>query len=364
MVVFPEKPVRQVSVYLLLRGHGGKVWFRDPELVVVRTPAGVSQFDGVSVVPTGQASDGFQVRDVADDSDFVGITQQALGLKLNWTKTEQAGATIYDAELTDTTGRDRAVTLVYAVPLPPESLRWLHDPRVSQPVEPRREYLNASTFRVAGGRLSRYPLAAVADARTGTALGIDMARPAFFRSGYNAATGELFLCYDLGLTPEKPTARVRFCHFTFDPTWEFRAALARYYEVFPAAFRCRTPEQGVWMPFAPISRVERFEDFGFKFKEGTDETAWDDAHDILTFRYTEPMTWWMPLPEQTPRHLGRGARRSPTPGRTGQRSRAGPVHQRLSRPPRTDPRAIAGHSLVQRRRLECQLDARHRGPSD
>ena len=51
------------------------------------------------------------------------------------------------------------------------------------------------------------------------------------------------------------------------------------------------------MPFAKISQVKGWEDFGFKFKEGNDETAWDDAHGILTFRYTEPMTWWMPMPK-------------------------------------------------------------------
>jgi hypothetical protein len=57
------------------------------------------------------------------------------------------------------------------------------------------------------------------------------------------------------------------------------------------------------MPFARISRVRGWEDFGFRFKEGHDETAWDDAHDILTFRYTEPLTWWMPMPRDMPRSL-------------------------------------------------------------
>jgi hypothetical protein len=149
--------------------------------------------------------------------------------------------------------------------------------------------------------LSLYPLGAVADKQHGLALGMDMAHPAFFRIGYHAGTGELYLAYDLGLTPEKATARIRFCRFAFDPAWEFRAALAEYYRLFPDAFRCRTPEQGLWMPFAKISQVTGWEDFGFKFKEGNDETAWDDAHDILTFRYTEPMTWWMPMPGNMPR---------------------------------------------------------------
>jgi hypothetical protein len=57
------------------------------------------------------------------------------------------------------------------------------------------------------------------------------------------------------------------------------------------------------MPFAKISAVPGWEDFGFRFKEGDDEGPWDRAHGILTFRYTEPMTWWMPLPKGTPRTL-------------------------------------------------------------
>ena len=139
--------------------------------------------------------------------------------------------------------------------------------------------------------------------RRGTAVAIDLERPAFFRAGYNAGSRELFLAYDIGLAPEKPAARIRLCHYAFDPAWGFRAALARYYELFPDAFRCRTPQQGLWMPFARISKVEGWEDFGFKFKEGNDETAWDDTHGIITFRYTEPMTWWMTMPTDMPRTI-------------------------------------------------------------
>jgi len=57
-----------------------------------------------------------------------------------------------------------------------------------------------------------------------------MAWPAFFRVGYNSETHELFIAYDIGLAPEKPEARLRFCRFDFDPKWQFRAALARYYD--------------------------------------------------------------------------------------------------------------------------------------
>jgi hypothetical protein len=113
----------------------------------------------------------------------------------------------------------------------------------------------------------------------------------------------MFVACDIALTKEKPSAALRFVRFSFPTDWGFRAALAEYMKLFPDAFRCRTPEQGLWMPFAKISEVKGWEDFGFRFKEGNNETAWDDAHGITTFRYTEPMTWWMRMPKDMPRNL-------------------------------------------------------------
>ncbi|MGQ9574211.1 MAG: hypothetical protein ACUVUC_02745 [Thermoguttaceae bacterium] len=302
VVVLPEKAVKRLTFYMLLRGRAGKAMFRDPELRVVQAPEGALVFDGVPVVCRARPAEGFQVRDVAAGSDFVRIETQALGLRLLYHVVEQSGARWFDVTLSDTTGKDRAVTLLFAAGWKPDGLRWLENPRRSLPVETGREYITTSRFRVgSSGRLSYYPLGAVAADQRGQALGIDMARPAFYRIGYHAGTGELYLAYDIGLAPEKPAARVRFCVFGFDGREGFRGALARYYELFPEAFVCRTPEQGLWMPFAAISKVPGWEDFGFKFKEGDNETAWDDQHGILTFRYTEPMTWWMPMPKDMPR---------------------------------------------------------------
>jgi len=312
VVVLPEKPVKRLSFYTLLRGHAGKASFRDPELRVVKAPQGAFLFDGVPVVMRHAPVAGFQVRDVAAGGDFVRIDKEALGLKLVQTRgTYFGGFWLTDVTLSDTSGKDRAVTLVYTLPkevvapkAEKDGLFWLESPRRSVAVEAGREYTLTDHFRVgSSGRLSHYPLGAVTSGDHSMAIGIDMAQPAFYRIGYHAGTGELYLAYDIGLTPEKPTARVRFCEFIFDAAWGMRGALNVYYHVFPEAFRCRTPEQGLWMPFAAISKVKGWEDFGFKFKEGNDETAWDDAHGILTFRYTEPMTWWMTMPKDMPRTM-------------------------------------------------------------
>ena len=303
VVFIPDRPVRELSFHLLMREHAGKASFREPRLEAVESASGVS-FDGVPVAPKGPAREGFQARDVADDGDFVRIEKRALGLSLDVQRTTERGVEFFDATLRDETGEDRAVTLLYAIPVPAEGTRWLEDPRRSSAVEGNREYMKTATFRAgANGRLSVYPFGAVAREDRGVGLGLDMAHPAFYRVGYNAGTGELFIAFDVGLTPEKPTAKLRFCRFAFDPAWEFRAALDAYYKAFPEAFERRVAEQGIWMPFSPISKVEGWRDFGFRFKEGHDETAWDDQHGILTFRYTEPMTWWMPMPPEMPRTL-------------------------------------------------------------
>jgi hypothetical protein len=308
VVLVPEKPVRSVTVHLLLREHAGRAWFRDAALRVLSTPEGAVRFDGIAVVPERHAVAGFQVRDVAAGGDYVAIARQALGLELACQESEQDGARFLDVTLTDTSGQDRAVTLVYSVPVDGVSvdgagLTWLADPRRHETVRAGHEYVEASRWPQvgAGGRLSRYPFGAVAGRERAVALGIDLAHPAFFRVAYHAGTAELYLAYDLGLTPEKPSAHVRLCQFTFDGEQYFRGALARYYDLFPQAFHCRTPQQGLWMPFAKISQVRDWQDFGFRFKEGDNETDWDDRHGILTFRYTEPMTWWMPLPADVPR---------------------------------------------------------------
>ncbi len=306
VVVVPAKPVKSVAFHLLLRRRKGKAWFRKPALRVIQPPRGACLFDGIPVKLNAAPRPGFLARDAAAESDFFALApgRPALGLRLKTRKTRRGGATFIDATLTDLAGKDRAITLVYTLPLPPGAWRWLADAYADEPTAAPSEYLSASRFsRVGATRLSRYPFAAVRLGRRGQAIGIDMDKPAVFRVFYAAGTRELAVAYDLGLAPEKPSARVRLCVFPFDAEWGFRAALQKYYDLFPDYFRCRTPKQGLWMPFAKISQVQGWRDFGFQFKEGTNETAWDDAHGITTFRYTEPHTWWMRMPKDTPRTM-------------------------------------------------------------
>ncbi len=270
---------------------------------------------------------------MAADSDFHSLENgQALGLKMEFKKSMQGKAAFFTGSLTDTTGKDRAVTLFLRRPFPATAGAGSADPRQDSTALPLGECMRVQRFGDTGtGRLSLYPFAAVSQGDQGLAIALDMGKPAFFRVGFAAGLGELYIAYDLGLAREKPAAEFSFCTFPFDGAAGFRGATARFYEVFPEYFRCRTPQQGIWMPFQKISQVEGWQDFGFRFKEGNDETEWDDAHDIITFRYTEPMTWWMPMPKDLPRTLEAALAEANRRAAQGRPECPGPADQRSPR---------------------------------
>jgi hypothetical protein len=348
-VLLPDKPVREFTLHCLFRGHAGKVWFDDAAVEEVGTPAGAVLFQGValrefanaprtrkapqrklstrdglrltlrdSTVASlqvegkhleGSSPSGFLVRDFAADSDFHSFTEGActgLGLEL---RTEFAAFRDHVAvtgRIADTTGRDRAVTLLFALPLDATGWHWGDDVRRSRRIEGATEYANTISLRCgANGRMSLYPLAAVWNDRSGLALGLDMEHPAQYRLVYHAGTKQFLIAYDFGLTRDTAqfpgSAGFRFVLYRFDPQWGFRAALQKYYGVFPQHFTKRVTREGIWMPFSDIATVPKQEDFGFAFQEGAPNVAFDDQHGIASFVYVEPMSHWLAMPREAPR---------------------------------------------------------------
>ncbi len=333
--VIPEKPVKSLSFYTLFRNKSGKVSFRDLKLTVARLESGAALFHGVPIVlPKDSRSSRItdnpqpirlQLRDVAADSDFYALEDSTLEIRARVrisplaTQHSEPGQTptagnYCTVTLANQSGRDRCLTLVFAVdPGPRETLR-ICMPRKNASLSPHgtAEHVGpVSTYPIgSSGRLSRYPIFAVenaaadAGALSGGAGGLYLRQRGFFCRVNTQATGELFVAVDLALTTEMPEATLGFYEYTFDGG--FRGAWDRYqrldgFQSKETKLAASLEKQGVWMPFHPISKVPDHEDFGFRFKEGVDEPGWDDDHDILTFRYTEPMTWWMSLPEDLPR---------------------------------------------------------------
>jgi hypothetical protein len=350
ITIMPEKPVKRLSVYALFRGHSGRAWFDDLSIEELQAGQGVALFQGASVllpdraeaktsgIPSTHVSkdlvlamngqrvhslavkgekissagpSGFMARDVQGNSDFFGFEAgecRDLGLRIEaevTTLKHPGSHFLVRGKLTDLQGKDRAVTLVFALPVDAQGWQWGEDIRRSRTIK-SGDYVNQVSVRCgATGMMSQYPVGGIWNERQGLALALDMAKPAVYRIGYHAGTRQLYIAYDFGLVKETSrfpsAAEFQFVICTFDPRWGFRGAFKSYMRLFPDYFAVRSRDQGIWMPFTDISTVQDWQDFGFKYHEGNNNVRFDDANGILSFRYTEPMTWWMPMAKDLPR---------------------------------------------------------------
>ncbi|MDO4584408.1 MAG: hypothetical protein Q4D62_09930 [Planctomycetia bacterium] len=319
LVFFPEKPIRLISAYLLFRNMPGQVEFRNPFLAQAalgKVPS-FFNFDGTPVMrtPSSTTSDTirFYLNDLAHPDQWLSMekkedsnTFHAAGISLEVTPQSDGSVTHQTLQIRNNLPKERCLTLVCVLPISTQAKTAFRQLEPPYDLTGGKLQEVSYTRRTLGGkqRLSRLPLLGVAEESGETFLGIHPDFPALFRLFYNPTTQELCLAYDLAFLPEKNSWELRFCHFQ-QKTGGMRRAWNTYMKTFPDAFEVRLPidektgkkTQGVWMPFASISKVPQFEDFGFRFKEGDGEPRWDQEHDILTFRYTEPMTWWMKLEE-------------------------------------------------------------------
>ena len=349
--IIPQKPIRTLTLHCLFRGnHAGRVWFDDVSVEELQTSGATLLFQGnsmelvpatnpppatTSVVATSDGLElglagervvslqvdgrdltapgigGFLAQDVATNSHvylFENGSCPELGLSLDATVEARSNHVVIAGRVADTTEHDRAVTLLFALPLEATGWQWHDDIHQARTVQGRDAFTQVTAVRCgATGTLSVYPLAALTDGQTGLGLAIDMGQPSQYRLVYHAGTQQLFVACDFGLTQDTEqfpgAADFRFVLYRFDPTWGFRAGWAKLQRIFPDYFEVRSHTQGIWMPFTDVSQVQGWEDFGFRYQEGAPNIPFDDQHGILSFRYTEPTTWWMPMAPDVPRTL-------------------------------------------------------------
>ena len=368
--IFPDKPIRSMSFYGLFRGHSGKAWFKDPNIYRLTNPEKVTFFDSTPVFlksrKTAQSAASMsvrqlQIRDLGRETDYLLVGGDSLPPKTDLidlsfkSKIEKNSfGTVLDLEIESKSDDDRILSLVWTKKNYPRDVIWYSDARKCQKTEVSHEYREGHKLSVGGsGFLSNYPFGVVSYEKDGKqfadAFGIDPKYPCFYRVAYNASFHEFYIAVDFALTKEKRSVKFRL--LDFDPSFAitspnpFRSALDHYYRWFPNAFKQRIKKHGIWMPFHPISNVKGWEDFGFRFKEGNGETDWDDKHDIITFRYTEPGTWWMSLKRSTA-DLSGSVCRSAAFGCQRQSFGAVPFNQRPSQSERRDWLPSYGYSLV------------------
>jgi len=360
-LIWPQKPVRSVEVYALFRGRTGTVWFDDITVKLIDLPGTVINFDGASVsedrplrvgnspvslasgdalllaldsrsgavevrraggkVNVSSASCGFLLRDVAAESDFFAPTWRIqstngqvhargrvpeLGLRLNADYIARDEHIEVTGTVYDITGKDRAISVYFALPIDALGWTWWDDTRTGRRIERDREYKHTVTENVGAiGQHSLYPFSCISSTESSVSLATPMDWPRISRTVYDARSRQLYIVFDLALTPATKRfpsrADFRFIIYTSDPRWGFRAAAQKYYDIYPQFFVNRTPKQGLWMPFTDISTVRKCEDFCFAFQEGAPNPKWDDEHGVLSFVYIEPMSFWQPLAKGIPR---------------------------------------------------------------
>ncbi len=341
------KPVRTLILHALFRGHSGAVWFDDFSVEELQPDRGTTLFQGApwtspSVRTRGAAApraletrdlkmtvrrdriesilvrgrevstldpSGFAVRDAARGSPWVpvddsGCRDLSLALDARWE--EATDHLSIEGELRDLSGKDRAVSLSFLVPVDAFGWSWGEDARRSRRISGSGEYVDAVPVPCgATGTLSRYPVAAVYSPDGGLAIAADPESAVQYRVGYHAGLRKLFISYDFGLLPDSidlpSRARFRFAIFAFDPAHGFRGALAGLYSVYPERFARRCLDAGGWLPFASPAQIPQWEDFGFAFREVARGEPLAGVDTLRTFRYTEPLGWWTALPEQVPR---------------------------------------------------------------
>ncbi len=321
LTLFLSKPVRSLNIYALLRNHTGTAWFAGFEAhEMTSNTLFDSQEIAPPVLPKGTES-GWFVRDVAAGTPLCALSpgHAALGLRLSSLKAASGGR-ILQGTLRNLTPQDRAVTVYYVERFGAARPVWWNSIREGIAATEPREYANLVQAGVgATGQLSLYPFGCVTGAGSGGALGsgggLSSGRalglppslgPRVFRIMFRPDTRLLFLATDLALTPYGDSAHhddapVAVARYAVNPAWGFRDAAAQFYALFPAAFQRRAKAEGIWMPFTAPSTIPYVRDFHVAYHEGDNSVAADRSTRILSFKYVEPMTYWMPMTKDTPR---------------------------------------------------------------
>ncbi|MEW6239136.1 MAG: hypothetical protein AB1656_27455 [Candidatus Omnitrophota bacterium] len=349
LLVVPEKPIKTISCYALFRGRKGRVWFDDFSFAAAKTPEGMFKFNGLSArlgasatepfqgkeiagenlkinidptsaavsnleignrkAPLADGPSGLLARDAAQGSDYFSFRNgrcDALNLELDLDIQGGEKAILLQGKIRDLTRSPRAISLIFVLPIDAAAWQWGDHLTGSRPVNSRDEFSDVANIGTGtDGTISRYPFAPLYNENMGLGLGIDMGKPCQWRLGYSGGGRLFYIAFDLGLHPATKNfpseAPFAFVLYGFDPAWGFRAAADKYYQIFPDHFVARSRDQGIWMPFTDVSTVQGWSDFGFKYHEGTNNISFDDKNGILSFRYSEPSTWWMSMPKETPR---------------------------------------------------------------
>ncbi|NOY81954.1 MAG: hypothetical protein GXP31_13235 [Kiritimatiellaeota bacterium] len=215
-----------------------------------------------------------------------GLVQRAepAGLDLDITATYTVRSDRIDIEvsLEDKLGVDRAIDVVFKLPLAVEGWTWWEDINHGETVSARTPV-----------KSSIYPWATLTspdgpEGAVGLTLAIPPHRPCVFTFHCEPADRLFYVRFPVALTraSKQPSRTVlAFALFRTDGKWGFRDAARRYYAAFPEAFRRLAKKEGGWLFVCPTGKLKNPEDYAYN-----ESSSWqvDETLGILTCPYRIP----------------------------------------------------------------------------
>jgi len=180
--------------------------------------------------------------------------------------------------------RDRGVVVQYVLPV--NAIGWYWEPTLEkhEKVEKGRQYEDSHVFMSTAGlqdgvklniertirptKLAYTFCSSLYGAEGGLSFGQPRDEFRVFNVSYDAEQGLYRIEYAMGLSPDtKPPNQATFSFIAYatDSQWGYRAALEKYYRIFPQFFEKRVTQEGGCSPFTNPLVLKNCDEFGHVF---------------------------------------------------------------------------------------------------
>ena len=181
----------------------------------------------------------------------------------------------------DDTGRDRAVDIMFRLPVGGPGWAWWEDIATRTTIQAANPYERDDlTFACITN----------ASSETGVGLALSPEIPCRFKITFDPRESLLHLRAKYALAPVtkyQRQARFAFSLFRVDGKWGLRDAARRYYGLFPEVFRRRAYKEGGWLFAINPKKVLNLEDYGY-YEGNAGLTDYCLSKGVLTFPYIIP----------------------------------------------------------------------------
>ncbi len=203
-------------------------------------------------------------------------------------------------EVQDLKGKDRALQMMYNLPVNAGGWKWGDYIRGSRVITENIYYENV--YKLGETRTqSIYPFSSIYNTKQGIGIAVPMDVPRIYRMGYYLGGGS-YIQYDFGLSSRTLNIRPGHANFSFiiykidEPEWGFRSVVKKYYELYPRFFEKRNTKEGLVAFRTDLTKINNISDFGIMFDESaikeTNNLMFDNLNNISALKYEKQYGYW------------------------------------------------------------------------